>query len=608
VSLDLFVQLLQERRRRDAEAAAADARRLAAEEAERQRVAKAERAGQDRWREVAAELRAELFEKQGVFWSPARRKSLAKRLAALCSRRAGKTKGGANELIAYALENPKSRQLYVNETRDEAKALLWDEADDGILAVLDRFGFVRGERKNDRNADYVANETELVVRFRNGAIIKLFGVNDERQANKLRGRKWHRVWIDEAQKLPHLETLIKRVLGASMRDFKGEVILTGTPGIDCAGYFYEVTRNDPDPSVAGQWEVHRWSTRDNVFFGRVVPRVVELDDGAYDVVDQFGTIVSTHETLGEAEAAAVDLRWRATALAALEENGWSEDDPDFLREWGGEWVRENARYVYAVNKLTHDELVFAPMRTNDDGLYDHAASMLDLPRRPDGREYEWGFALGADDGFDPDPFAVVLWAFTTDLPDLWEMWSWKKTEQYNDDIAGALQQIMAQAPLSVAVMDAGAISKRTVTELRVRYHLPILPAEKQHKLARIKAFNTDVRKRRVHFRGTRGVVTSAASCSPLLWEMVNLVYLPNVGGDAEPKINKHRRLPDKTVPGDHCCDSGIYSHWHCRHYLYEPEDEKPKPGTPEHDHAAEAALIERIEAEDAQEEWDYEYE
>jgi hypothetical protein len=159
----------------------------------------------------------------------------------LCTRRAGKTFGGIREFVAYALENAKSRQLYINETRDEAKALAWDEPDDGILAVLNTFGLKRGETRGD-DGDYWANETELVVRFRNGSIIKLFGADDERQVNKLRGRKWMRVLWDEAQKARHLQQGIQQVLGASMSDFEGQIWITGTPSLDTAGYFFESSR------------------------------------------------------------------------------------------------------------------------------------------------------------------------------------------------------------------------------------------------------------------------------------------------------------------------------------------------------------------------------
>src|SRR5687767_13838848 len=154
----------------------------------------------------------------------------------LCTRRAGKTFGGIREMVAMALELPKSRQLYINETRDECKALAWDEPDDGIIAVLQAFGLERGEKRDDAG-DFWANETELIVRFRNGSIIKLFGADDERQINKLRGRKWTRVLWDESQKARYLQQGIQQVLGASMADFDGQIWLTGTPSLDTAGYF-----------------------------------------------------------------------------------------------------------------------------------------------------------------------------------------------------------------------------------------------------------------------------------------------------------------------------------------------------------------------------------
>lgn len=522
-------------------------------------------------------------------------------VAALCSRRAGKTFAIGRALAAFALVTPKSRQIYVNETWAEAKALLWDEPDDGLLALLERLGLKRGEKRKDllNGADFVANEAELIIRFANGSLIYLLGADNPKQANKLRGRKVHRVVVDEAQKLPSIDNLVKRVLGASIKDLKGQIWLTGTPGIDCAGYFFRITNQEATDSDRAGFRVHGWSVADNPFFGRVRETLV----GSFVVVDQEGIRVSEEfATLVHAEAAARKHRWNATAEAAKIENGWDEDDPDFKREWRGLWVREDARYVVHVHKVPSSTLIFAPVRATETGDYDHARALADLPKHPSGKPIEWLFAFGGDIGWDPDPTAFVLWAFSFEHPDAFEMWSWKRPRIHNDERAVEIRKIHEQAPFAIGVADAGGLGAETVHELATRYGLPLIPADKPAGEARFQQFNTEIRTGRLHFRGEAGVVMSATSVSPLLWECLNLVYFPNVGPDGKPKIHKYRRLPDKSMPGDHCIDAGRYALHHCFNFRHTPTETKPPPGTPEHDAATETRIEAQIDAEERDEE------
>lgn len=580
---DVASLLSESRRRSRARARAEHDERIAIERAIEER--------RSRFHAAAETCLADLTEQQlGFICDP---RSL---VAALCSRRAGKTFSIARALIAFALVTPRSRQIYINETLGEAKALLWDEPDDGFLAVLDRLGLNRGDKRKDldRGKDYFANEAELVLRFANGSLIYLVGADNPKQANKLRGRKVHRVVVDEAQKLPAIDNLVKRVLGASIKDLKGQIWLIGTPGIDCAGYFYRITNVDATDEDRAGFSVHRWSVRDNPFFGRVRER----DDGMFEVVDQEAIVVSAAVAdRVQAEALARVHRWKTTAEDAKVENGWDEDDPDFRREWGGEWVREDARYVIHVHKVPTDRLIFAPLRTSLLGEYDHAAAVKDLPTEYQGRRIEWLFALGGDIGFDPDPTAIVIWAFSFEHPDSFEMWSWKKSRIHNDERAVELRKILDQVDIAVGVADAGGLGKELVDELRTRYSLPLYAADKAHKWARIETFNTEIRTGRIHFRGQAGVVLTAQTCSPLLWEALNLVYLPRIADDGKPKIHKYRKLPDKSAPGDHCIDAGIYGHHHCMNFRFVAAGGQPKAGTPEHDNAVESAIEDAIDRE-----------
>lgn len=495
--------LLAEKARRErvrAEEESARAAEVAAEEA-REQVAHAEL--QARWTKTAAGIRGTLYDKQKAAFVDEK----ANRVAMLCTRRAGKTFGGIREMVAFAIENPRSRQLYINETRDEAKALAWDEPDDGILAVLNAFEFKRGDKRGD-DADYWANETELIVRFRNGSIIKLFGADDERQINKLRGRKWMRVLWDEAQKARHLQQGIQQVLGASMADFEGQIWITGTPSLDTAGYFFEVTRDDGQPAAPG-WAVHRWSVVDNPFFG-----------------------------------ATPEERWARTAGAALKDNGWTEEEPDFRREWLGLWVLTDANFVYPVHAVDPRKLTLAPMRIDTSGLYDHEASLRDLPRNSRGKVQQWLFSIGVDFGYDPDGFAIVLIAFSMTCETAFEMYSWKKTKTDVVEQKERLDYLFANVDGIVSIVGDPAGTRSLLKGWRERLGLPIEEADKQEKDTWIDLIGADIRRGKFKYR----------SNSPLLDEHKHLVWLPIKNGKRV--AHKHRKLLDGRVPGDHCFIAG----------------------------------------------------
>jgi hypothetical protein len=510
--------LLAERQRRIAARQAEEERaRLEAEaEVRAEEAVQAELA--ERYRDIATRIRATLYDKQLAAFVEEK----ARRVAMLCTRRAGKTFGGIREMVAMALELPKSRQLYINETRDECKALAWDEPDDGIIAVLQAFGLERGEKRDDAG-DFWANETELIVRFRNGSIIKLFGADDERQINKLRGRKWTRVLWDESQKARYLQQGIQQVLGASMADFDGQIWLTGTPSLDTAGYFYEVTRQDGNERAPG-WAVHEWSVVDNPFFG-----------------------------------ATPDERWERTAAVALRDNGWTAEEPDFRREWLGQWVITDANFVYPVHAVDPRKLTFAPMRLTPAGQYDHEASLRDMPRGLRGKRLDWLFSIGVDFGYSPDAWAVTMLGFSMQSETAYEMWSWKKVKTDVYEQKEILDYLVANVSGIVSIVGDPAGTRSLLKGWRERLLLPIEEAEKAEKDTWIDLMGAAIRRGQFKYR----------EGSPLLDEHRHLVWMPVKNGKRV--AHKHRKLLDGRVPGDHIADAACYAWRHMSNWLARPD-------------------------------------
>lgn len=515
--------------------------------------------------EVAAQIRARADEhpKQRAFW-----RSEAKQSAALCTRRAGKSDGGVHEWLAKAITTAGWRGVYINTTRAEAKKVVWkNDLGMGWLDLLPRYGELLARSRvlayEIGGVVAMVNLTELTIDFSNGSQIALFGADDEQAIQKLLGQAKDEVWVDEAQKFPHLRQLIVRVVSPLMKDKRtlsgtGFIRLTGTPSTDCAGYFYDVTcePGDGETPLAG-WEVHRWSVTDNPGFG------------------------TTSEE-----------RWARTAGEALTENGWDGTEPDFLREWLGKWVKTDARYVYPVHSVPDHVLVFAPQRLCDNPIdssharwYDHEASTRDLPRKPNGRPYEWLYAIGADFGYAETAFALTMWAFTFERPDIFEMCAFKQHKVLPDDQRRYIELLWNAVPNVVAMAGDPAGQKAADLEAwRTRFSLPIDDADKSAKNTWQALMAGDIRKGHVHYRKE----------SPLLHEARHLVYLPTKPGKTR-KDDEFRRIADGTVPGNDLCDAGLYAYRYLQHHLYrdKPKDERTVA------QKTEAAYVEQVHQIDA---------
>ena len=526
---------------------------------------------------LVAKLREFYYPKQQAFY-----RSKHKRRATKKTRRSGATSGGCRELVARALERPRFRAAYITETRKQAAARAWrNDTQTGMVDVIEQVG-----RRLDRGGvpkydlggiTVEVRQGELVLAFSNGSQIELFGADDEHAIMNLRGRALHVYWVDEAQDFRWLERLYKAVVTPGMSDFGAECWLTGTPGVDLAGMFYDVTRDDG--GEAKGWEVHHLMVTDNPFFGRVVWEGGQwfVEDNLFDAPDSDRSTwawdgkIAAHEhrwgpfaNEAEAEEIAVKVRWERGAGESIRENAWDEDDPDLLREWYARWVKEGARLVYAAHSRPETELCYAPMRLGEDGFPALQASLLDLPGWKAQREYLLG--VGADLGT-TRAFGWVMVAWSLVDPVLYEVASWKRAGLDYDEMAAVLRSVQGQARVGLWVADAGGGGKPAVKgwsrQWMDRYQLPILEAQKPNKIIAQRQWNTDIRNGHYRFR----------SGSPLLAEMKVHRWLPmrNAEGKLVEDPATHRDL----------CDGGLYIHRESYHHRWRPPVEQPVTGTPE---------------------------
>lgn len=227
----------------------------------------------------------------------------ARRKAARCGRRGGKTTGIAGWLYGGCVEKPGTRQVYVGLSRGLARQILWD----GILSRMAKdYGLPLRETTRDG---------QLIISHANGSSIWIAGCDDRREIDKFRGQAFYRVNIDEAQGFPEdiLQPLVEEAIGPALADHEGALALTGTPAPIDVGYFHAATTG----LLRGwSWE-HHWDIRDNPLFAR------EASDPIYATLAE--------ETL---------------ALEAAKFG--SDQHPTYLREWLGQWTHDASALVYPI--------------------------------------------------------------------------------------------------------------------------------------------------------------------------------------------------------------------------------------------------------------------
>lgn len=170
------------------------------------------------------------------FEDPARLRTL------LCSRRAGKSYVAVVELTDAALRFPGTDSVYLAISRQAARDVVWRDLQE--LSLRFQLGAV-------------FNEVTLTATYPNGSRVQLRGVSDRAEAQKLRGRKFKLVILDEAQLYSaYVRELVLDVIMPTLLDCDGRLTLAGTPGMLRVGFWYETCQ-------ASTWSHHTWTLREN---------------------------------------------------------------------------------------------------------------------------------------------------------------------------------------------------------------------------------------------------------------------------------------------------------------------------------------------------------
>ncbi len=229
---------------------------------------------------------------------------------AVCSRRAGKTVGIVADMIDTCNKESEINLLYITITQHQARAIIW--------ADLQRL-------IEDYNIECKVDNTRLTVVFPNKSRIYIAGAKDRTEIEKFRGWKLRKCYIDECQSFrTYIKELINDIIIPALRDTRGELYLTGTPGPVKAGVFFEYSQSK-------NWKSHHWTAFDNPYMHK--PPNLDLE-----------------EVLREERII----------------RGIDETDPSYIRETFGRWIEDENALVYKFNRFRN---IYSTLPTSGEWNY-----------------------------------------------------------------------------------------------------------------------------------------------------------------------------------------------------------------------------------------------
>jgi hypothetical protein len=336
-------------------------------------------------------------------------------VAVLAGRRGGKTEGCIPWLARDWESHPGKKSLYVASTIGSAREIIWDRLHD----FDEKWGI---------GIDF--NESRLEARFPNGYTIIVTGCENKKQANRVaRGKRFLRVVIDEVELFEDalIRYFIRSALKPTLMDFGGKLMLMGTPGNALIGYWYEITREEEETEVgpggkkpAKRWPTYRFNALDNPF--------IQYPGGAAQYLkDQ------------------------------LEENGWSEDDPEYIIEYLGRWVTDGNAYIYPYTERN---------LWDDEDAWDTEGAVRTVIGVDIGDRDGCGFAV-VQKRWDGEEIRVLEAYATVNLD--------------NDELAIEIKKLMRRYRTHHVFMDSKGHGATTICKSMLNYGIPAKPAENNHK-------------------------------------------------------------------------------------------------------------------------------
>lgn len=344
-------------------------------------------------------------------------KDKTKQKVLFCTRRSAKSFTAGLYLVHEAINNPGCNCLFIGLTRASARDIIWKD----ILTILD----------TNYKLEASFNKSDLTMTFPNGSVISVTGVDaDEKEMNKLLGRKYRLVCIDEASMYTiDIRNLVYGVLGPAMVDpnqdgQSGTICLMGTASDFPRGLFYDITVGKEKG-----WKLFAWTAHDNPY---------------------------------------VSKQW-AQALTKIEqERPEYMETPQFKQWYLNLWVIDEEKLVYR---------------------FDMGKNLIKgMPRL---NPKSWTYVLGVDTGWEDDT-AFVLTAYHVNDPYLYVPKIFKKKKMTFDDVVVKIEEFMRDSEMAPHKIIIDGANKQGVESMRQRSAIPFEYADKQDKATFIELCNSDL--------------------------------------------------------------------------------------------------------------------
>lgn len=245
------------------------------------------------------------------------------------------------------------------------------------------------------------------------------------------------------------------------------------------------------------------------------------------------------------------------------QKAWDDNHPTYLREYCGVWIRDASALVFEYDEGRN---VIKEFDFDNDG--------------------DWEYVLGIDLGFN-DPTAFVVLAYSDKMRQVRVIESYKESGLIPSAVAAHVERLNEEYMFSRIVADTGGFGKGYAEEMKKRFNLPILAAQKSKKASFIAHMNGDLR--------TASIQICRRGNEALLEEMSLLQW--NI--DA---MDRGKMIIDDRRFHDHLCDALLYAWRECMHHSDGFEYDKPVYGTPAYWNAEadrmEQEEVDRLESDD----------
>jgi hypothetical protein len=234
----------------------------------------------------------------------------------------------------------------------------------------------------------------------------------------------------------------------------------------------------------------------------------------------------------------------------LARRGITVEDPSIQREFFGKWVLDMESLVIKYDKgVSH----YASLPTTN----------------------QWDHVISVDLGFE-DADAIAVIGFSSEAPASYLVEELVTRKQGLTELAAQLDLLVAKYKPLKLMMDEGGLGKKIAEEMRRRYGLPIVAAEKTRKFEYIELLNDALRTGR--FRAKEDSLF-AKDAMLLEWET---------------DYEKQKRVISTRFHSD-IIDAVLYGYRESLHYLYEPRRPRPAPGSDEWRSEEERSAFEAVQ-------------